>query len=273
MPFHDGNGCFADRLVYAFIFGLTYSTTDATVMTPISPAYRILPLGDAALLIDFGNTMDRAVNGRVQQLFHHFSNNPLPGLTDLVPAYSSLALVYDVMQVRQQLDGHATAFDKVAAVVRAQLAAGNTGPPVQGRQLRVPVCYHPSLAPDLEALAAQAGLPPAEAVALHTAPTYRVYMIGFLPGFAYMGDVAERIALPRKGEPRTRVAAGSVGIAGRQTGIYPLASPGGWQLIGRTPLRIFDKAAADPTLFRPGDEVTFYPITLHEFENYQGRPV
>jgi inhibitor of KinA len=136
--------------------------------------------------------------------------------------------------------------------------------------MRIPVCYAKTFAPDLEDLALQNKISQEEVIRIHTSATYRVYMIGFLPGFAYMGRVDERIVTPRRSQPRTMVPAGSVGIAGEQTGIYPFASPGGWNIIGQTPVALFDVKRKQPVLLQPGDEVTFYSITEHEFTNYQG---
>jgi inhibitor of KinA len=130
--------------------------------------------------------------------------------------------------------------------------------------IRIPVCYDPAFAPDMIRLSAAKKCTPEELIGLHTAATYKVYMLGFLPGFAYMGGTDERIAMPRKPQP-VKVMAGSVGIAGRQTGIYPLDSPGGWHIIGRTPLRMFDPAAKKPVLLNTGDRVQFYTISKNEF--------
>ena len=134
--------------------------------------------------------------------------------------------------------------------------------------LRIPVCYHSSLAPDLHLLAVQLHLTTDELIRIHVATTYRVFMLGFLPGFAYMGPVDQRIVAPRHDRPRSAVPAGSVGIAGAQTGIYPMQSPGGWQLIGRTPLQLFTPHLLPPCLLQPGDEVVMYPISLDEFNQW-----
>jgi inhibitor of KinA len=136
------------------------------------------------------------------------------------------------------------------------------------REISVPVCYESPHAPDLATAAELKGLSTEAFIRIHSSVSYRVYMLGFLPGFAYMGEVDESIVLPRKDTPRTVVPKGSVGIAGKQTGIYPTGSPGGWQLIGRTPIRLFDPEAANPAFFQPGDIVRFYSITADEFENY-----
>jgi inhibitor of KinA len=147
-----------------------------------------------------------------------------------------------------------------------QAADACTVAPTKSKSVQVPVCYAVSMAPDIESVAALHSLDVDEVIQLHTAKTYRVYMIGFLPGFAYMGSVDEKIVTPRRSQPRTQVPAGSVGIAGEQTGIYPFDSPGGWQLIGQTPLEMFNMANEMPCYLQPGDEVQFYPITMAEFE-------
>ena len=141
------------------------------------------------------------------------------------------------------------------------------------RNIKIPVCYSAKYALDLQEISKQKNLATDEIVRLHTTKKYRVYMIGFLPGFAYMGEVDEAIAFPRKAQPRKIVEAGSVGIAGSQTGIYPLDSPGGWQIIGKTPIQIFNKEKADPVLLQPGDEIEFYSITEDEFTNYKNRSI
>ncbi|MEI6948208.1 5-oxoprolinase subunit PxpB [Paraflavisolibacter sp. H34] len=237
------------------------------------PSFRIQPLGDAALLVHFGDAIDGELNEAVLALFHRIRALDLPGLLDVVPAYGSLAVYYDVYTVRQFSPGGVTAYETVAGHILQMHAEPAVAADGAIRKLTVPVCYSLKFAPDLALVAGQKGITPQEVVRLHTARIYRVYMIGFLPGFAYMGEVDERIAVPRHAQPRRQVDAGCVGIAGRQTGIYPLASPGGWQIVGRTPLKLFDPAREVPSLFRPGDEVQFYSIEEDEFENYQsGHP-
>jgi inhibitor of KinA len=228
--------------------------------------FTISPLGDGALLVSFGNVIDEEVNKTVLQLFHQLKNR-WPFVPDLVPAYSSLAVYYDVLALHTK---EKPAFEQMKEVLLPFLQKQNeeSNP---GRDIAIPVCYESAFALDLEELAAQKKLSPAEVVQLHANTTYRVYMIGFLPGFPYMGKVDSRIAAPRRSNSRTSVPAGSVGIAGEQTGIYPFASPGGWNIIGRTPLPLFDKDRKEPVLLQPGDNVTFYPISEDEFENYQSR--
>lgn len=233
--------------------------------------YSIFPLGDSALIVDFGNVIDESINRRVLQLFQRLQSLSLPYVKDAVPAYASLTVHYDVAIVLQQHPKTETAFEAVSGAIRKILEDENEEAAAQNRTVRIPVCYAEKFAPDLNEIAAQKKLPANEIIRLHTSKSYRVYMIGFLPGFPYMGEVDERIATPRKQQPRQNVEAGSVGIAGRQTGIYPLRSPGGWQIIGRTPLALFNSKKEEPVLLRPGDEVQFYSITDDEFENYQNR--
>ena len=226
--------------------------------------YTIFPLGDAALTIDFGNRIDDDINQKVLQLFHRLQHLS-PFIRDVIPAYSSLTVYYDVMGMHTK---EKTAFEVIKEIV-TPLVNEKSESVITGRKISIPVCYAPSYAPDLLEVALQKHITPAEVIQLHTAKAYRVYMIGFLPGFPYMGKVDKRIATPRRSQPRNTVPAGAVGIAGEQTGIYPLTSPGGWNIIGQTPLRLFDAAKKEPVLLQPGDEVTFYTITEDEFINYQ----
>jgi inhibitor of KinA len=229
--------------------------------------YTIFPLGDSALIIDFGNEIDEAINKKVLQLFTQLRKTSVPYITDLIPGYSSLAVYYDVLAVHQKKEENRTAFETMAEMVEKlsqkdpELTQNHT------RLVEVPVCYSKNFATDIEFISEQNKISVDEIIQLHSSKIYKVFMIGFLPGFAYMGKVDERISLPRKPIPKT-VVAGSVGIAGVQTGIYPLESPGGWQIIGRTPLKLFDRDKEQPVLFEPGDEVKFYPITEDEFTNY-----
>lgn len=236
-------------------------------MNPYHP-YSIFPLGDAGLVIDFGNRIEEGVNKRVVQLFHHLKACAHHWITDLVPAYSSLTIFYDVYGVYQKKGEDKTAFETMVDIVEELINGQGPAQQHKGRLIEVPVCYADTFATDMAYLSRQNHIDAEEVVRLHTSRTYRVFMIGFLPGFAYMGQVDERISIPRKPKPQN-VVAGAVGIAGSQTGIYPLDSPGGWQVIGQTPIKLFDKNRSRPVLFEPGDEVKFYSITKDEFEDYQ----
>ena len=231
--------------------------------------YSIFPLGDSALTLDFGNIIDLRINDYVLQLFNHFKKKKIPGLLDIVPAYSSLSFYYNVFAVRQANSPNLAAFEIMRQIIEKELEHDLVQESRPQRKISIPVCYSVSFAPDIESIALEKNISIEKIVQLHTEQLYTVYMIGFLPGFPYMGEVNESIAVPRKNEPRAKLAAGSVGIAGKQTGIYPMESPGGWQIIGRTPLKIFDKEKnEDPVLLQPGDEIQFYSISEDEFENY-----
>ncbi len=229
--------------------------------------YSLFPLGDTALLIDFGNTINEEINDDVLRLFHFLKDQQHPFIKDLVPAYSSLAVYYDVMDVLHHMENGLTAFDVMAEMLDALIRNASDGVSPVGKTIRIPVCYAEKYATDIHYIAAQNNLSVEEIIRLHTAGTYRVYMLGFVPGFSYMGVVDEKISIKRKPVPQP-VMAGSVGIAGRQTGIYPLDSPGGWQIIGRTLVKPFDADRQPPVLFEPGDQVKFYSVTEDEFENH-----
>lgn len=216
---------------------------------------RITPFGEAAWLVRFEPRLSVEVNDRVLGLAAAVEAMALPGVRDVVPASASLVVHFDP-------DGVESA--EVARALEACLA--HAAPPRSGRRVEIPVCYDPAFGPDLSEIAAFANLPASEVVERHAARAYRVFMLGFLPGFPYLGVVDERIAAPRLATPRGRVPAGSVGIAGRQTGIYPSDSPGGWQIIGRTPIMLFDEGKRPPAVLQPGDEVRFVPIDRERFE-------
>ncbi|WP_297062538.1 5-oxoprolinase subunit PxpB [Thermococcus sp.] len=214
---------------------------------------RIKPLGDSALLVSFGERIDEEINEKVHTLAKAIEQANFEWLVEVVPAYSSLAVIYDPALVD---------FESVKRTIEG---IEITSERFEGKLVEVPVVYGGEYGPDLEFVAEYNGLSVDEVVEIHSRPVYRVYFLGFLPGFAYLGGMDERIATPRLEKPRLKVPAGSVGIAGKQTGIYPLESPGGWRLIGRTPLRLFNPAKDPPTLFQPGDRVKFVPIDESEF--------
>jgi len=227
--------------------------------------YHIHPLGDQGLCISWGNKIDARLNTRVLALYEQLRRAQLPAVLELIPAYCSLSLLFDSRLLLQQFPQQSP-YEFMRKRVEQLLKNPVEAEISEGRQVEIPVCYDPSLAPDLERVARQHKLHPAEVVRLHCSREYRVYMLGFLPGFPYMGAVDDRIATPRLPAPRQVVAAGSVGIAGNQTGIYPLDSPGGWNLIGRTPLRLFDPEQSETVLLRPGDRVRFTAISLTVFQ-------
>lgn len=229
--------------------------------------YSIFSLGDAAITIDFGNMIDQTINHQVISRFHQLRENPFLGIIDIVPAYSSITIHYDIAKIRHLNSGTETAFETVEKLLEEKMMQSVPERTIEKRLIKIPVCYETEYAPDLLQFLSAKNMSREEFVALHTQKTYNVFMIGFLPGFAYMGEVDEKIAMPRKPQPNI-VAAGSVGIAGKQTGIYPLISPGGWHIIGRTPLKLFDANREEPILLKAEDSVQFYSISKVEYENY-----
>ncbi|WP_207491602.1 5-oxoprolinase subunit PxpB [Aridibaculum aurantiacum] len=233
----------------------------------IESRYTISPTGDSAISISFGNTVDEVLNHKVMHLFHFLLEQKPWWVLDVILAYASLTVVYDLSAVKS-FNG-SSAFSFVHHWLQQAVEQVDVKADVVKQVLPIPVCYHPSLAPDLELVAAFAKASIEEVIHLHTSRIYTVYMIGFLPGFAYMGKVHEQIAAPRLATPRTAVPAGSVGIAGMQTGIYPLPSPGGWNIIGQTPLVLFNKNGQQPCCFQPGDKVQFQAISIEEYKAFQ----
>jgi inhibitor of KinA len=219
-----------------------------------------------AITIEWSDMAVETAHMLVMRTREHFQAHPFPGLLEMVPAYSSLTIFFS------SKDLHIT-YHALPTFLEAELnAAQHSGPDhtsAEARVLEIPVCYDPSLAPDLNAASASLGLTMDELISLHHVKRYRVFMLGFVPGFPYLGFTDEQIALPRLAQPRSSVPSGSVGIAGRQTGIYPFDIPGGWQIIGRTPMQIFLPTEEDPFYLKPGDEVQFVPISLDEFNKWQ----
>jgi inhibitor of KinA len=215
----------------------------------------ILPAGDQAFTVAFGAGIDPLTSARVLAAAERLVAERPAGVTDVVPGYDTLLVSYDPLEIDP---------GDVRAWIAGQIETDAA--PLAGRRVEIPVCYDPALAPDLEALAAEKGLSIEGLVALHAGPDYRCYLLGFRPGFPFLGGLDQRLAAARLSSPRLRVPAGSVGIGGRQTGVYPVDSPGGWRLIGRTPLRLFDPARADPFLVRAGDTVRFAPIDRAAYE-------
>jgi inhibitor of KinA len=222
----------------------------------------IEPLGESALLLRFGEAVDDAVNARVHGAAAMLHAARLPGVVDIVPAYATLALHYDP---REWLDARDLPWRNVGAAVRAVFRAPPASRAARDALVEIPVCYGGECGPDLDALAAYAKLNASDVIARHTGANYRVAMLGFAPGFPYLSGLDPALAMPRRASPRTRVAAGSVAIGGAQTGIYPGEQPGGWQLIGRTPLALFDAMRDPPSLVLPGDRVRFRPIDAGDF--------
>ncbi|GAP15924.1 sensor histidine kinase inhibitor, KipI family [Longilinea arvoryzae] len=212
---------------------------------------RLTPLTDSALLLELGDAIDPDLNARAHALAAALRSSGLPGLGQAVPGYASLLVPYDPAQL---------AFSALSDWLRANIETIQPLPAAQSRTVEIPVRYGGADGPDLDFVAAHNHLTPAEVIARHTAPLYPVYFMGFAPGFPYLGGLDPRIAAPRLTSPRTRIPAGSVGIAGSQTGVYPLETPGGWRLIGRTERLLFDPSREPPFLLEPGDRVKFVAV-------------
>lgn len=218
---------------------------------------RLRPAGDRALLAEYGDDISPAVNALVRRAFAGLTQAAPDWLVEAAPAYRSLMITY-----HPELAGPAQVEEFLVGLARQTGAAG------QGRRkvTEIPVCYGGELGPDLAFVAESHGIGQEEAIALHSAPEYLIYMLGFAPGFPFLGGLDPRLATPRLTSPRTFVPAGSVGIANSQTGIYSADSAGGWQIVGRTPLKLFDLAAEQPFLLTAGDYLRFKPISLAEHQ-------
>ena len=225
-----------------------------------------IPFGDSAILINFDQRIDPGINQQVISLVKKMEQSPIFGVAYCIPAYCSLTVGFDGQKVNYErvVADLTTLISQKKEDNGAQFSENK-----QVRKLRIPVCYEKGFAIDLEEIQTQTGLSYPEIIDKHTANSYRVYMIGFLPGFPYLGILPKVLACQRKAIPRQKVAAQSVALAGLQTGIYPSDAPGGWQIIGKTPLQIFQASAENPFLFQTGDEVNFYSISLSSFQKIE----
>lgn len=222
-----------------------------------NPRYRIM--GDRALIVELGDRISPELNQRVRKLALVLADSSLEGLLEIVPTYRSLLVIYDPLKMGLKKLQH--------RIENLQKKIDGTQIP-EPKTAEVPVLYCGEYGPDLGWVAEYHKISPKEVIRLHSGTTYQVYMIGFNPGFPYMGELPKRLVTPRRETPRTLIPAGSVAIAQKQTGIYPAESPGGWQVIGRTPLKLFDPSQSPPTLLAMGDRVRFFPISNEEFESW-----
>ncbi|EKP95172.1 TIGR00370 family protein [Thermaerobacter subterraneus DSM 13965] len=218
---------------------------------------RFLPAGDRALVVEFGNEISPAIHARVRALTQALQVRPIPGVMEVVPTYRSVLVYFDPMQVAP-----AALEQGLLDLVRNREALQLPAPTVTV----IPVCYGGEFGPDLPFVCEHTGLSADEVIRIHTGRDYLIYMLGFTPGFPYLGGMDERIAAPRLESPRTKIPAGSVGIAGKQTGVYPVESPGGWRIIGQTPIKLYDPYRQPPVLLAPGNYVRFKAVTREEYE-------
>ena len=222
------------------------------------PRYRLM--GDRSVLVELGDDISPAVNQKVRELFVGLDQQPIAGILELVPGYRSLLVVYNPLRINiEKLQN--TIEETFGQLDNSQLPAPRT--------VEIPVVYGEKYGPDLEWVAEFQKITPGEVIRLHTRPIYQVYMIGFMPGYPYLGEVPDTLVTPRRKTPRTHVPKGSVAIAQKQTGIYPVESPGGWQIIGRTPINLFDPQQKSPSLLGMGDQIKFYAISKKDMLKWQ----
>lgn len=233
---------------------------DFPQMPVLAEGWTLTRAGDAALVLECEQRIDPHINACVIAVAGSIRSRERPGVRDVVESYCAVTVHFDPLKTDV-----AGLIQDLLDDTRWEAYALSDSP--SPRRHCVPVCYGGKYGPDLEALALFAKSDVAKVIKAHAAVTYRVYMLGFVPGFAYMAEVPPELAMARRSTPRLEVPQGSVGIAGRQTGVYPLTAPGGWQVIGRTPLVLFKLGRPEPFLFRPGDEVCFEPIGQREFED------
>jgi inhibitor of KinA len=231
----------------------------------LEPEYEIFPLGDSAATLSLGNGIDESLNKKVLAMEEWIRQNRFYGLKDILVAYSSLTVIYDPVMIKMKFPGVSVIINLVKEYLEQAFSQSQVKESPEMELVSIPVCYEEPFAMDLENLSHEKQLSSEEIIAIHLAGTYRVYMIGFLPGFAYLASVDEKLFTPRKERP-VSVHPGSVGIAGWQTGIYPFTSPGGWHIIGRTPLKLFDVRKDPPVLLKTGNHVRFFRISVGEFE-------
>ncbi|MCR8846391.1 5-oxoprolinase subunit PxpB [Paenibacillus sp. SC116] len=240
----------------------------------------IVPLGERALLIDWGGGIARQTHEQIRFFCSRLERADVSGVLECIPSYTTVTVIYDPMELRDpetgapcyQRDGLLvySPFELLKGIVEGILCSLDLSVETTAANIvDIPVCYGGEFGPDLQEVAEHTGLHVEEVIELHCSPSYLVYMVGFAPGFPYLGGMDERLAVPRRSSPRTAITPGSVGIGGSQTGVYPLATPGGWRLIGRTPRKLFRPDHPEPSLLKMGDIVRFYPIEPEQFAEWK----
>jgi inhibitor of KinA len=236
----------------------------------------IKPLGDSALIVQFGDELNPTIHQKVQAFSTLLNTIPFDGFVESVPAFTNITIYYNPVVVHHSImnnfylcHSRTTPFQKVSSVVNELLQQIDVKEVFEGRLVEIPVLYGGEYGPDLNDVASYHKISAEDVIQIHTKNECLVYMLGFAPGFPFMGGMDERIATPRKENPRLSIVPGSVGIAGKQTGIYPLETPGGWQIIGRTPLDLFQPDLTPPTLLKASDRIKFFQISLDEYKTYK----
>ncbi len=228
-----------------------------------SGGVRFLPCGDSALTVEFGSEISPEINKRIKSFTDSVELHAVSGVLDVIPTYRSATIVYDPARISGS---------RLTKKLRKYLTFDDAGKAAEKIVHLLPVCYEGDFAPDIDNVIRHTGLSRDEVVSLHAGTDYLIYMLGFLPGFPYLGGLDARLHTPRLEQPRTRIEPGSVGIGGKQTGVYPLASPGGWQLIGRTPVKPYDPDREKPILYQAGEYIRFFPVTEAQYEAIASDP-
>lgn len=232
--------------------------------------YQLIPMSDHAVMIDLGEDADETTLNKVQILTSRLESHPFDWVIDYIPAFTSIAIIYDPMKIAcNVLAKDRLPYEYVMEQLIAILSQKRKDEAIKQRVMEIPVCYGGTYGPDLEYVAEANNLTTDEVIHFHTSGDYIVQMIGFAPGFPYISGMSEKIAAPRKESPRLKIPAQSVGIGGKQTGIYPIETPGGWQIIGRTPLHLFRPEMMPPSLLQAGDKVKFISISAVEFSKWE----
>ena len=221
---------------------------------------RYLPAGDQVMIVEFGNEISQEINNKVMALYHVINNSHIKGIEELIPTYRSLMVQYNPAQV---------VYKELIDLLKRLCENLNEDKLPKQKIIEVPVIYGQEFGPDIEFVASHNKISVNEVIQIHSSYDYLIYMLGFTPGFPYLGGMCEKIETPRLQTPRTKIPGGSVGIAGKQTGIYPIESPGGWQLIGRTPIKLYDPYREPPILLKAGDFIRFVSVGLEEYREIE----
>lgn len=219
---------------------------------------KFLPAGDKSLIIEFGDSISQEINKKIRNMYIALEKSNLEGLSEMIPTYRSLLISYNPLKLK---------YSNLCEKLREYEENLNDADSEPAKVVKIPTVYGGEYGPDMEFVAQHNDLSVDEVINIHSSQNYLIYMLGFTPGFPYLGGMSEKIETPRLKTPRTKIPGGSVGIAGKQTGIYPIDSPGGWQLIGRTPVKLYDPFAEPPVLLNAGDYVRFVPIDEKEYKS------
>ncbi|MCK1993714.1 5-oxoprolinase subunit PxpB [Peribacillus muralis] len=236
-------------------------------------ACNMSPLGDSAIVITFGNGIDYSVHKKIKLFMDLLEEDPFAGFVECVPAFTNLTVFYDplvIYNTHKSSNESISPYEVVWSLLEGKLSDSIEDKKLSHRTVSIPVCYGGEFGPDLDYVARYHDLTTDEVIHIHSTGEYLAYMIGFAPGFPFLGGLSENIATPRRSSPRMTIPAGAVGIAGKQTGVYPISTPGGWQLIGQTPAKLFLPNVNPPSLLQAGDMVKFQPISEQEYKEIKG---